>query len=46
MHRLLVEADLSTKSLGVSEDVVLDTLVAEVSSTLVPAQGSPVRRGR
>ena len=46
VHRLLVEADLSTKSLGISEDVVLDTLVAEVSSTLAPAQGSPVRRGR
>jgi DNA polymerase-3 subunit delta len=34
VHRLLLEADLSTKSLGVSEDVVLDTLIAEVSSTL------------
>jgi DNA polymerase-3 subunit delta len=41
IHRKLLEADLSIKSTGASEELVLDVLIAEVSS---PEAGGTVRR--
>ncbi len=41
IHRALVEADLSMKSTGVNEELVLDVLIAEVASR--PGGGATVR---